>query len=143
MDYQSFWNHKRYAVVGHTAVKPFPKITYSKLKELGKVVFPVDASIDDITGDKTFSAISQLPDDIDGIISEVPVDESLAVAKQAIERGISRVWFHQKCASEQAINYAKEHGAQVYHGTCAVMYLTSGFSLHSFHGWVNKKRGVY
>ncbi len=143
MDYQSFWNFDRYAIVGNSAKKPFPKITYGKLKENGKEVFPVDETLSEIDGDSTLSSISVLPNDIEAIILEVPKEGSLEFVKQAFEKGIKNIWLHMNCDTPEAISFAKENGVNLWYGTCAVMYLTSGFSIHSFHGWINKKRGTY
>lgn len=143
MNYQSFWNFNRFGIVGNSVKKPFPKITYGKLKESGKQVFPVDSTLSEIDGDPVFPAISDLPDNIEAIIIEVPKEESLNTVKQAVEKGIMNIWIHMNCDSPEALSYAKEKGASLWYGTCAVMYLSSGFSMHTFHGWINKIRGRY
>ena len=143
MNYQSFWEFSRFGIVGNSAKKPFPKITYGKLKKNGKQVFPVDPVLSKIDGDPVFTEISDLPDDIEAVIIEVPKKESLEAVKQSIEKGIMNIWIHINCDSPEALSYAKEKGASLWYGTCAVMYLSSGFSIHTLHGWINKKRGRY
>ncbi len=50
---EKFWDADVYAVVGASARKPFPKLTYNALKVKGKTVFAVDATAESVEGDKT------------------------------------------------------------------------------------------
>jgi len=144
MDYKSFWTFDRYAVVGHTTVKPFPKLTYGQLKLLGKTVYPVDTSVDEINeGDTTFPDLKSLPESVDGIIIETPPEESENWVQQAADAGIKNVWIHQRCDTPEAKSLAKEKGIKLWTGTCAVMYLTSGFNAHGIHRTINKIFGKY
>ncbi len=43
----------------------------------------------------------------------------------------------------EALALAKEKGINVRSGNCAVMYVTSGFSLHSLHRWIAKLTDKY
>ena len=60
-DYEVFWAKRSYAVVGHAARKNFPHLTYQGLKKRGKVVFPVDPSVDEIEGDRVYADLEALP----------------------------------------------------------------------------------
>ncbi len=51
---ETFWEKRSFAVVGHAAKGAFPKLTYRGLKKLGKVVFPVDPSMDRIDGETAY-----------------------------------------------------------------------------------------
>ena len=63
--------------------------------------------------------------------------------RQAADLGIRSVWIHMGRDTPEALALAKERGLEVHTGSCAVMYLTSGFSVHAIHKWVDKLRGSY
>ncbi|MCB9557846.1 MAG: CoA-binding protein [Deltaproteobacteria bacterium] len=139
--HESFWTYQRYAVVGHTARKPFPALTYEGLKEQGKTAFAVDPSATDVAGDKTYAELAQLPEPVDAIVIEVPRDETARWVERAADAGIKHVWIHMKCDTPEAHHLAQTRGLDLHSGTCAVMYLKGGF--HKIHKWINKAIGKY
>lgn len=141
--YESFWRNKSFAVVGHEAKKNFPRLTYAHLKELGKTVFPVDPSTREIDGDPTYADLDHLPEQVDGVVLEVPKNETRAWVAQVAGHGIKDLWIHMGRETPEALALAKEKGMNVRSGTCAVMYLRSGFSYHSIHKWIMKAAGRY
>jgi predicted CoA-binding protein len=142
-DYERFWEHESYAVVGHSAKKSFPKLTYRGLKKLGKKVFPVDPSVPEIDGDKTSPDLSSLPDPVDAVVLELPKGETKDWVAKVAEAGIKHLWMHMQSDTPEAIALAAEKGIQFRTGTCAVMYVTPGLSFHSIHRWIDKARGKY
>ena len=50
-EHKAFWTHASFALVGHSAKKAFPTLSYRELKRQGKRVFAVDPSVDQIEGD--------------------------------------------------------------------------------------------
>ena len=143
MDYETFWENRSFAVVGHTARKNFPRLTYRGLKRLGKVVFPVDPSADEIEGDRAYANLELLPQEVDAVVLEVPKEETGDWVAKAAEAGIQDVWIHMRRDTPEALALAKEKGMNVRSGTCAVMYLESGLSHHSIHKWIMKLAGKY
>jgi predicted CoA-binding protein len=141
--YENFWTESSYAVVGHSAKEPFPRITYRELKKSGKKVFAVDPSADVIEGDKAYSDLPSLPEPVEAIVIETPKEETRDWIAQAAEVGIKNVWIHMGCDTPEALDLAREKELNVCHGTCAVMYLVPGFSVHSIHKWINKLFGKY
>ena len=142
-DYETFWQMKRYAVVGHNKARPFPKLTYRGLKKNGKTVFPVDKSEQQIEGDRTYSSLSELPEPVDAVVIEVPKSETLDWFKLAVDCGVKDIWLHQGTAVPEVFALATENGVRLRTGTCGVMYLHRGFSPHSIHRFVQRLRGKY
>lgn len=140
-DYESFWTLNRFAVVGHSAKKPFPKLSYRALKRAGKTAFAVDPSAATIDGDPACDDLASLPGDVDGVILEVPREEIRSWVEQVIEQKIEHIWIHMGRDTREAIELAQEHGINVRSGTCAVMYLQGGY--HSVHKWIHKALGRY
>ena len=140
---QAFWEQSRFAFVGNTAAKGFPKTSYVEARKLGKRVFAVDSSAERVEGDPTFSDLAALPEKVDGVVLEVPRDETEGWVRQAADLGIRSVWIHMGRDTPEALALARERGLEVHTDSCAVMYLTSGFSVHAIHKWVDKLRGIY
>jgi predicted CoA-binding protein len=141
--HETFWTHSSFAFVGHSATKGFPRISYGEAKKHGKRVFAVDASVDQIDGDKTYADLRALPEKVDGVVIEVPREETLDVVRQAADAGIRNVWVHMNRDTPEVVALAKEKGLNLLTGTCAVMYIARGFSAHTIHKWANKLLGKY
>jgi predicted CoA-binding protein len=141
--YETFWDHAAFAVVGHSATKPFPALTYGGLKKLGKKVFAIDPSSNLAAGDKAYPDFASLPEPVDAVVIEVSRDFTEAWVRRAADAGVKHVWLHMNTDTPQAVALAKERGIDLRTGTCAVMYVTPGFTYHSVHGWVQKLRGAY
>jgi len=135
---EKFWDADVYAVVGASARKPFPKITYNALKERGKTVFAVDATADQIEGDATFSDLATLPQSPQAVVMELPKEETAEWVARAADAGVIEVWLHQMTDTPEALRVAEERGLHALTGHCAVMYAKPGFSMHAPHRWIWK-----
>ena len=141
--YESFWQRDSYAVVGDAARKNFPVLTYRGLKKLGKVTFPVDPSSEEIDGDRVYPDLESLPEKVDAVVLETPVEDTKQWIARAADAGVNDVWIHMGRDSPEALALAKERGMKVQTGACAVMYLPHGVSYHSIHKWIAKVAGKY
>jgi predicted CoA-binding protein len=142
-NYETFWENRSFAVVGHAEKKNFPVLTYRGLKKLGKVVFPVDPSMDEIEGDKAFADLELLPEKVDAVVLEVPKEDTRDWVAKAAAAGIEDVWIHMQRETPEALALAEAKGLNARSGTCAVMYLTPGFTYHSVHKWIMKLARKY
>ncbi|NIM63435.1 MAG: CoA-binding protein, partial [Acidobacteria bacterium] len=75
-NYEDFWKHDTFAVVGHSTKRAYPILTYRGLKDLGKTVIPVDPSTPEIEGDHAYTDLAHLPRRADAIVIEVPREET-------------------------------------------------------------------
>ncbi|MCP4756101.1 MAG: CoA-binding protein [Proteobacteria bacterium] len=141
--YEAFFSGDSYAVVGHAKAQNFPKLTYDKLKSLQKTVYPVDPSLTEMEGDTVFPDLASLPGPVDRIVLEVPKQETLDWVSKAAELGVKDVWIHMGRETPEALELAKEKGLNLRYGTCAVMYVTPGFSYHSIHKWIMRLAKKY
>ena len=142
-EYEKFWTHESFAVVGHTAKRGFPKLTYGALRQQGRKVFAVDPSASEIEGDKAYPDLASLPEKVEAVVLEVPKDETEAWVRQAADAGIRDVWIHMTRETPEAVALARQRGLNVLTGTCAVMYVTPGFTYHTLHKWVNQLTRQY
>ncbi len=142
-NFEVFWEHNKYAVVGNSVRKAFPRLTYGKLRSLGKKVYAVDSVLKEHEGQPVYQELSDLPEKIEAVVLELPSDETTDWICKANEAGIRNVWIHQRCETPEAIAKAEELKLNLYYGTCAVMYLSKGLSIHTFHRWLFRKIGKY
>jgi uncharacterized protein len=142
-DYESFWNFERYAVVGHTAKRPFPRLTYGALKKNKKTVYAVDPSTNTIDQDPAYIDFVAMPGPVEAAVLELPKDETATWVEKAANAGIKNIWLHMNTDTSEALAIAKERGIQVRKGTCAVMYLKKGFTYHAIHAGIMKLMKKY
>jgi predicted CoA-binding protein len=142
-NHESFWALHSFAFIGHSAVAAFPLLSYRAAKKQGKKVFAIDPSAPVIDNDKCFAKLADLPEKVDAIVIEVPPRETSQWIEQAAVAGITDVWIHMNRDTPEALELAKKHAMNVRTGTCAVMYLSKGFSPHMIHGWIQKIRGKF
>ncbi len=137
-DYETFWRFERYAVVGNSAKRPFPRLTYAGLKKNGKTTYAVDPSASQVEQDPTFADFASIPGGVEAVVLELPKDETPAWLEKAADAGVKDVWLHTNTDSPEALDVASRRGLRLRKGTCAVMYLEHGFSPHKVHGWIMK-----
>jgi predicted CoA-binding protein len=140
---RSFWDHSSYAVVGHSERRAFPKLTYRGLKAAGRTVYAVDPSGGEVEGDATYPDLAALPAAVEAVVLELPKDETAEWVGRAADAGAAAVWIHQQTDTPEALALAGERGLEVCAGTCAVMYVTPGFSLHAPHRWIMRGLGRF
>jgi len=142
-NHETFFQNDRFAVVGHSQKRPFPALTYKGLKKLGKTVFAVDKTAKTIEGDKAYADLDSLPEAVQAVVLEVPKHETRDWVDAAGKKGIKDVWIHMQRDTPEALSAAEEHGINARTGTCAVMYVTPGFTYHAIHRGIMKLTGKY
>ena len=142
-NYETFWDKDCFAVVGDQAKQNFPVLTYRGLKNLGKRVFPIDPSVEEIEGDHAYATLRDLPGKVDAVVLEVPKKDTKDWVAKAADAGIKDVWIHMGRETPEALALARDKGMNARSGTCAVMYLKPELSYHSIHKWIVKLVGKY
>ena len=74
----------------------------------------------------------------------VPADAAAGVVREAIDRGITRVWLHrgggQGAVSDEAVALCREHGVAVVDGACPLMFEAPVRGIHWVHRAFARKR---
>jgi predicted CoA-binding protein len=141
---EDFWSLSSYAVIGDSgSAKKFPQLTYKGLKKLGKTVFAVDPGASQIDGDTAYPDLTSLPKPVQAAVLEVPKQDAARWMEKIVAADIPNVWVHQSTETPEALQKAEGAQLRCEHGTCAVMYVTPGFTGHSFHRWVMKLAKKY
>ena len=141
--HERFWDHERFAFVGHSTARGFPTLSYTALRDQGRPVVAIDPSTDSIAGDKTFADFASLPEPVDAAVLEVPPDETADWVRRAADAGVRSLWIHMGRDTPEALEIARERGVDVLTGTCAVMYVKPGFTYHTLHKWARQLAGNY
>jgi predicted CoA-binding protein len=140
--YARFWEHKSFVVIGDSATKGFPLLTYRGLKKMGKKVIPIDLGADVVDGDKAFRKIEEIPGPVEAAVLEVPREKTAEILTRVAAAGIRDVWIHQKTDTPQALETARKQGLSVLTGNCAVIYVNPT-SFHKVHRWIWRLLGKY
>jgi predicted CoA-binding protein len=122
-----FLRGKRIAVAGvsrgaDSAANP----VYRKLRESGYQVFPVNPRASEVEGVTCYPDLGSVPGDLDGVVVATHPDVSVEIVRQAVARGIHRVWFHrsfgQGSVSAPAVQECAKHDVPCIVGGCPLMY---------------------
>lgn len=140
---ESFWQNDSFAFVGHSASKPFPKLSFGELQRQGRKVFAVDPSVDSVLGVRCYPDLAALPEKVSAVVIEVPRAETARWVQQAADLGIKDVWVHMLRETPEALAIAERHGINLRTGSCAMMYVSHGLSYHSAHKALDKALGRY
>jgi predicted CoA-binding protein len=85
-----------------------------------------------------------VPDPVDGVLVMVPARIAADVVRDAISRGIPRVWLHRGIGagsvSREAVALCKQAGIAVVDGACPLMFLEPVKSIHRFHRFFSGRR---
>lgn len=85
----------------------------------GYNVIPVNPSVTEILGRKSFPSVSSIPNDIDIVDIFRPSDDVLPVVVDSIKKqGIKLIWMQEGIYSEQAERVARAEGIKVVYNRC-------------------------
>ncbi|MBB6482675.1 CoA-binding protein [Spirochaeta isovalerica] len=139
-----FFASKKYAIAG-VSRNPH-KFGTAIVRELaGKNidVVGVNPHMTEVEGKPCFAAVSDLPGDVDALITTVKPEVTLSVVQAAYEKGIANLWMQQGSQSDEAIAFAESKGMNVIYKECVMMYCEPVESIHKFHRGMKKLFGGY
>ena len=124
----AFLAQKRLAVAGVSRTADAPaNFIFSRLKESGREVYPINPSTDTIEGERCYDSLADVPEPPDAVVVVTHPDRAIDVARQCKEAGVRYVWFHRSIDggsySPEAVALCEEYGATVIPGGCPMMHL--------------------
>jgi predicted CoA-binding protein len=124
---EDFLSQRRIAVAGVSRDTKQPaNLIYRRLRDAGHEVFAVNPSADEVEGDRCYKAVTDIPQNVDGVVVVTPSGVSSAVVEDCAAAGVPRVWLHRALgpgsASEEAIAACRRHGIAVIPGGCPNMF---------------------
>jgi predicted CoA-binding protein len=122
--------------------KKFGNVVLKTLKSKGLQVYPLNPHTDTIENEVCYKSLHDLPSDVKNLVVLLKPSEAGVVVKEAIQKGITKVWLQQGSESAEVVQLAKEAGINLITGKCILMYAhPTGF--HKFHMQISKIFGKY
>lgn len=133
-----FLAQHRIALVGASdEAANFGRTVYGELRDHGYEVMAVHPTAEQVMGDPVFRSLDEVPGPLDGVMVMVPRSVAADVVRQAVERGVPRIWLFKGvgpgAVSHEAIELARSAGASVVPGACPLMFLPPVASIHRIH----------
>lgn len=132
-----FLGQRALAVVGASrSGKKFGNVVLRELAGKGYRVLPVHPEAAEIDGQRCWSSLSELPEEVGGVVVVVPPEQGLAVVDSAADAGLRRLWVQQGGESPALLERAAERGLEVVSGECILMFAEPAEFYHRMHRWV-------
>lgn len=116
--------HRRiWAVVGASRDRSkFGNRVFRSLRDAGYIVFPVNPKGGMLEGAEVYPSLAELPEPPEVVDMVVPPAVTEQVVEEAHRLGLTRIWMQPGAESEAAIAYCHEHGIEVVHDACAMVW---------------------
>jgi predicted CoA-binding protein len=94
---------------------------YVDLKNAGYKVYPVNLNAEEISGDRCYPNVDNLPITPDVVNVVVPSKATELLVKTCKKLGIKKVWMQPGSESKTAIKFCDDHGIDVVHSVCVMI----------------------
>ena len=129
-----FLSPKKLAIAGVSRnPKKFGYTIFNHLSTNGYEVFPINPNAAEINGVKCYPDVVSLPGGIENLFIVTPKSQTLAIVRQAKEKGIKRIWIQQMSESKEALQLASEAGLETIFKKCIFMFAGPVGGPHKFH----------
>ncbi|MBC8204741.1 CoA-binding protein [bacterium] len=88
------------------------------LKQRGYRIIPVNPGCDEVLGEKCYSAIEEIPDEIDAVDVFRKAEFVPETAKAAVKKGAKVLWLQDSIISPEAQKIAEEAGMKFIQNDC-------------------------
>jgi uncharacterized protein len=137
---QDFLAQKKIAVVGVSDKRETGcNLAYTKFKENGYQVYPVNPRINEFQGVPCYPDLKSIPEIPDAVFILASPKVTEQIVQQCVELGVKHVWMHcmmgtkpglaasMTSVSQAAVQVCREHGIAVIPGACPNQFLKSDF----------------
>ncbi len=136
-----FLAQKQIAIVGVShGGQGFGNLALRELRNQGYAPVVVHPTVEAIGESPCFHRLADVPAGVSAVLLVTPPAESEKLVREAAEAGIRRVWLQQGAESEAAIALAEQHGMNVVHHECILMFAGHPAFVHRAHRFV---RGAF
>ena len=130
----TFLANKKLAIAGVSRnPKKFSHTVYQDLKKKGYEVLAVNPVAEGINGDPSYKSVSDLPDDVKHLLIITPKQETDAVLRESINKGITNIWVQQMSETADTIRIAEEFNIELISNKCIYMFVEPVSGFHKFH----------
>jgi uncharacterized protein len=113
--------------------KGFGNAVRKELAAKGYTVRLVHPDVDAIEGQPCARSLRDVAAEVGGVVLVTPPEVTAALVREAAEAGIRRVWMQQGAESEEAVRFCEQHGVDVVHHQCILMFGEPAAWPHRFH----------
>ncbi|MCC6544994.1 MAG: CoA-binding protein [Nitrospirae bacterium] len=107
------------AVVGISNKLGRPSLTVaSYLKGQGYRIIPVNPTIQDVNGEKSYPDLTSIPEKVDVVDIFRKPEDVLPVVEEAIRIGVKAIWMQEGIVNEEAAGKARAAGLHVVMDKC-------------------------
>jgi predicted CoA-binding protein len=111
-----------FAVVGVSKEpEKYGNKVFFDLKGAGYTVYPINPNAINISGNKCYSNLKELPQLPDVVDIVVPPKITRAIVKECKNLGIKKVWMQPGSESDDAIGFCSENNIDVLYGVCVML----------------------
>jgi predicted CoA-binding protein len=112
-------SYKKIAVVGISSNPGRPSHYVSQfMKDNGYQIFPVNPGLDEVLGEKCYTSLSDIPDEIEVVNIFRRAEYVDEIVAEAIKVGAKVIWMQEGIINEGAAQKAIEAGLQVVMDRC-------------------------
>ncbi len=139
-----FLQQPQIAVVGVSRNKnKFGNTVYHTLKKKGIKVVPVNPHLTEFAGDKCYSNIETLPQDVKAVFVNTPPDQTIKIVESALNKGIQHLWLQQGSTDDNVIRYLEGKDVNYISDRCIMMFAEPVGSFHKIHRFFSKLTGNF
>jgi uncharacterized protein len=138
-DIEKFLESKKIAIAGVSRnPKKFGHQVFNELKKKGYETYPVNPQTSELAGEKCYRSVSEIPAGVDRLLILTPKIETDAVLREAIKKGITRIWVQQMSETKDTVKIAEENQVDLISKKCIFMFADPVTSVHKFHRTIMK-----
>jgi predicted CoA-binding protein len=137
---QDFLSSRRIALVGFSRnPKDFSRMLDAQLRARGHEVIPVHPDGGEREGRRCFRTVGAVEPPVEAALLLVPPARAEEAARDCLDAGVRRVWFHRGAgagsASPEAVALCASRGVSPVVDLCPMMALPGTSWPHRVHGW--------
>lgn len=88
------------------------------MQERGYRIIPVNPMVTEVLGEKSYAALSDIPDKVDMVNVFRRSEELQGVVEATVQAGIPLIWAQQGVYDEEAADYATANGSKIVMDQC-------------------------
>ncbi len=137
----AFLESDKYAIAGVSRnPRKFGHIAFTALRKKGMDVLPVNPNNLVIDGIESYKSVTDLPSDVKALIIITDPKETLAIAREAISKGIKNIWVQQGAESKKILTELEKEDINLISKECILMFWKPK-GMHAFHRFLKKITG--
>jgi len=107
-------------------------MVYEQLNTNGYDLLVVNPNMHEIDDKLCYPDLAEIPSYMRNLLIVTHKSQTLSIVKDAVKKGVKKIWIQQHSETEEAIAFANENGISLIIGQCIMMYVNPK-GIHKFH----------